>query len=420
MRGAVIIGGGVLGVSIAYWLSSVYEGGVCLIEKDSMACHSTQRNTGVVHRPFYLDPKEKGVFARASRLSHPLWKRLAMDSKVPWEETGTLKLALDENGVKTLEKNILWGIANGMEDNELSLLSKEEAGSMEPNVRCEAALSCKTDVSTDFKILTEALRTKTSSMGCEFVTGKEVTDVEEKDRITITLKDGEKIESSFAINAAGGWSIDILHKMGLAENYEDLHFLGEYWEVNEKLASRNIYTVPRYPEFPFLDPHWVCRCDGRFEIGPNAMPVGAPDAYNKSGVAGMLSKLLEKPVTNKLRLLSNARFMDLAAKEWRNASKNGMVSRVAEFIPQIKHSPMGKRGFAGIRSSVMDSMGIFVPEAMEFETSRTFHITNYNSPGATGAPAYAALLVEKMREHGLFKAGKEKRGIWNIDEITKS
>jgi len=286
-------------------------------------------------------------------------------------------------------------------------------------VKCEAALNCRTDVSTDFKALTEALKTRASSMGCEFLTGSEVTGIEEKDRVIITLKSGEKIESSFAINAAGGWSMDILHKMGIAEEYEDVHFRGQYWEVNQNLASRNIYTVPRYPELPFLDPHWICRCDGRFEIGPNALPVESPDAYDKSHSIGMLSKLMERPVMNKLRLLSNARFINLAAKEWGSSSKSGMVSRISEFIPGIKNSPVGKRGFSGIRSSVIDGNGAFVGEAMEFETPMTFHITNYNSPGATGAPAYAAFLVEKMEEKGILKLSGEKRGIWGIDEVTK-
>jgi len=91
VKGISIIGGGVLGVSIEYWLSLAYDWNVCLIEKDDIAHHSTRRNTGVVHRPFYLDPKEKAVFARASLLSNPLWKRLALESRIPWKETGTLK-----------------------------------------------------------------------------------------------------------------------------------------------------------------------------------------------------------------------------------------------------------------------------------------------------------------------------------------
>ncbi len=33
---------------------------------------------------------------------------------------------------------------------------------------------------------------------------------------------------------------------------------------------------------------------------------------------------------------------------------------------------------------------------MEREGHNSFHIVNYNSPGATGAPAYSALVVKKL------------------------
>src|SRR3989441_13048052 len=44
-------------------------------------------------------------------------------------------------------------------------------------------------------------------------------------------------------------------------------------------VRRNIYTVPRHPELPFLDPHWIVRADGRREIGPHAGPVPGPYTY---------------------------------------------------------------------------------------------------------------------------------------------
>ncbi len=60
-----IIGGGILGTSISYWLSSLYDVNLCVIEKESnVAMHASSRNTAVVHSPFYLNPKTKKILAK--------------------------------------------------------------------------------------------------------------------------------------------------------------------------------------------------------------------------------------------------------------------------------------------------------------------------------------------------------------------
>ena len=65
-----IIGGGILGTSISYWISSLYDVNQCVIEKESkVAMHASSRNTGVVHSPFYLNPKTKKVLAKSALIS---------------------------------------------------------------------------------------------------------------------------------------------------------------------------------------------------------------------------------------------------------------------------------------------------------------------------------------------------------------
>ncbi|MFQ5998202.1 MAG: hypothetical protein ACE5KO_02745, partial [Candidatus Bathyarchaeia archaeon] len=42
----------------------------------------------------------------------------------------------------------------------------------------------------------------------------------------------------------------------------------------------------------------------------------------------------------------------------------------------------------------------FEPEAIELEGPNSYHIINYNSPGATGSPAYTANLAHKLEQKG--------------------
>ena len=45
--------------------------------------HASSRNTGVVHSPFYLNPKTKKVLAKSALISYNMWKTLAKKEKIP-------------------------------------------------------------------------------------------------------------------------------------------------------------------------------------------------------------------------------------------------------------------------------------------------------------------------------------------------
>ena len=103
-----------------------------------------------------------------------------------------------------------------------------------------------------------------------------------------------------------------------------------------------------------------------------------------------------------------------------------MVKRVKNFIPSLETDFFTKRGTAGIRTPVISPDGEFVTDVLAREGSNSFHIVNYNSPGATGAPAYSAYVVKKLQEKGILTKFKNKSDIgvdplWNfektIDEI---
>ena len=87
-----IIGGGILGTSLSYWLSSLFDMQVCVIDKEpDVGMHASSRNTGIVHSPFYLDPQKKEVLAKSAYLSYDLWKTLAEKRGLPWRMVGTLE-----------------------------------------------------------------------------------------------------------------------------------------------------------------------------------------------------------------------------------------------------------------------------------------------------------------------------------------
>jgi (S)-2-hydroxyglutarate dehydrogenase len=422
-----IIGGGLLGTSISYWISNLYDAKVVVIEKESdVGMHASSRNTGVVHSPFYLNPDKKAKLARAVFLSHEMWKTFAEKKGLSWNMIGTMEVALDETQHEILEKYMIWGPKNGMSEKNIELLSSNEVIQREPNIRCYSAIHCKTDAVVDYGEFTRKLKEESQRNGTKFLLNRQLESVENlDDHPVLIFQNKEKISSRLVINCAGGYSLDIAKKFGFANDYSSIHFRGEYWIANDEYANlvkTNVYSVPNYPDFPFLDPHWILRYDGKSEVGPNAVPVPSPETY--SGYVGdietFISKLAEVVTGSTRKLLLNPEFMNLIAKEWLSSmSKTIMIERVQNFIPKIKSEFFSKHGTAGIRTPIITPEGKFLSDVLELAGRNSYHVLNYNSPGATGAPAYSAYIVKSLQEKGLLSYNTRKTDfIWDFETIT--
>jgi L-2-hydroxyglutarate oxidase len=99
-----------------------------------------------------------------------------------------------------------------------------------------------------------------------------------------------------------------------------------------------------------------------------------------------------------------------------------MARRAQEFIPELKVEYLTKPGIAGVRAQVIDRKGNFIKEAIELRGPHSYHITNYNSPGATGSPAFAAWLVSKLDQNGELshlKRAVTRKGPWDFRMISE-
>ncbi len=426
-----IVGGGILGTSVSYWIGNQYKGRVAVLEKEpDVAIHTSRRNTGVVHRPFYLDPVKRRVFAKSSQAAYGMWKTYARERGLPWAPVTTLEVATRPEDMKRVEKYHHWGLENGMGEDELEVLSSEDVRKLEPHVRGYGAIWSKTDTAVDYHAFTKSLRSDAEAEGVSFLTDFEVGSIKRADDVLEVhpKNGGESVRTRFLINCAGGSSLRIAHMLGVGTDFCDLNFRGEYWEVGKEwsyLATRNVYTVAQHPELPFLDPHWIVRADGRREIGPNAVPVAGPYTYKGffTNPGQAIRKVLEQPVANKLALLYNRDFLELAGEEWLSSiSKGKMAKRAREFIPELRVDYLVKPGIAGVRAQVIDRKGNFMKEAIEFERPLSYHITNYNSPGATGSPAFAAYLVGRLGAKGhldhITHVSNRGNGVWDFESVS--
>jgi L-2-hydroxyglutarate oxidase len=425
----VIIGGGILGTSISFFLSCLNKSKkIAVIEQaHNVAFHTSGRNTGKVHAPYLYNPEKKKLFAKAAFHGYEMWEEYAALRNLPFKKDGVIEVALDQKGIKVLEKYLKWGIQNGLEDKDIKLMSSTELKKIEPEIKCESALYVYKDGSTDYAIFTDSVMKDSEASGTKFILDTRVTKIKkEKDKWEITLDGEHKIFAEFLINAGGGEAVNIAHDVGVAEKFTDVHFRGEYWRAPKEyhdLTKTSVYSVPEFPDYPFLDPHWIIRVDGNCEIGPNAVPVFSPYGYSKTeNIKEFIPKMLEMLGSGARKAIFDKQFQELAINEIQSSmSKSAMIDRVKRFLPKIDADKITEKGTAGIRSSVIDEKGKFAPDVILIDEGMSFHILNYNSPGATGALPFSAHIVNHLNTAGLLKSEdlNAQCGPWKFANIIE-
>jgi len=425
----VIIGGGILGTSLSYFLTALNKSKkIAVIEQaHKVAFHTSGRNTGKVHAPYLYNPEKKKLFAKAAFHGYEMWEEYAKLRNLPFKKDGVIEVALDQKGIKVLEKYLKWGKQNGLEDKDIKLMNSSELNKIEPEIKCEAALYVYKDGSADYSIFTDSVMKDSEASGTKFILDTRVTRIKkDSNKWEITLDGEHKIFAKFLINAAGGEAINIAHDVQVAEKLTDVHFRGEYWRAPKEyhdLTKTSVYSVPEFPDYPFLDPHWIIRVDGSCEIGPNAVPVFSPYGYNKTeNIKEFIPKMLEMLGSGARKAIFDKQFQELAINEIQSSmSKSAMIDRVKRFLPKINAEKITEKGTAGIRSSVIDNNGKFVPDVILIDDDTSFHILNYNSPGATGALPFSAHIVIHLNSSGLLKSEdlNAQCGPWKFSDIIE-
>ncbi len=415
-----VIGGGILGCAIAYFLSIMTDASIIVIEQEkNVGLHTSSRNTGKVHAPLYYNPDKKSSTAIYALKGFDMIKRYCGLHKIPFKEDGVIEVALDDSEIDVLYKHVEWARKNGLKNEDLKFLNKDEILQIEPNVKCLSAIICFRDASTDYGLINQKLMEDAVKFGCKTsfenkfrsVYSNRNTGGNGKMTIIGTVKD---ITTDYIINAAGGNSLDIAHNVGLAREYTDLHFRGEYWIAPQKyfnLTKRSIYSVPKYTDYPFLDPHWIIRSDGRCEVGPNAVPVFGPYSYNLyDNLKSAIPKIFESSKMGILKLFLNKEFLRLVSDEFSSSLfKTNMINRVRRFLPSLNPSDFKQKGRSGIRSLLIDKKGNFMSESLLVENESSLHVLNYNSPGATGALPVAKKIVKELVQKNIVNTNASRK-----------
>ena len=203
----VIIGGGIIGVSIAYYLAKKGAKNVVLLEKDLIGMGSTGLCAGGIRRQWSTE-----VNMQFAMKSFEVFQNFEEEfgSSPEFHQIGYLFLARDEEELESFKKNIELQNRFGVPSR---LLTREEIKRAWAFLNVEDVVGgafCETDGYAGPTEVTNAIAKGARRYGVEFFEKTEVISIEvARDRIvSVTTKDG-RVQTRTIVNAAGPYAANV-------------------------------------------------------------------------------------------------------------------------------------------------------------------------------------------------------------------
>jgi len=388
----LIIGGGVIGLTIALAIRRRFPGEkIIIIEKEtSCGAHASGRNSGVLHAGFYTADSLK---ARFTREGNQRWRAYCAEHRLPLKDTGKLIIALTEDDAAVLDRLQKRAAANDVPVEECNLL---QARRIEPRIArglCYLFVP-ETAVVAPAKIM-GTLEQQCSDQriilkkGCAYVTRRNNSGVR-----TTT---GE-IAAGFIVNAAGLYADRIAHDFGFGMEYQVLPFKGLYLHLNGAydIFRASIYPVPDL-SFPFLGVHLTVTVDGKATIGPTALPAFWRERYQ--GLEHFSARELNESFTG---LTKWWRSLPAAGKnhclgESLKIRKNALIRDAKKLCKIPAKVSSFSWGAPGIRAQMINQRtGKLLMDFQVEGDNNSLHVLNAVSPAFTCAWPFAAYCVNRI------------------------
>ena len=269
----VIIGGGIIGGSIAYELSKYKLKTVVLEKNPVFADETTKGNSGVIHGGF--DPEPHKIEAKLNVLGNDLWRnKIFQNLDFPRAQIDSLVIAFNDEEMKHVRMLYERGLQNGVLKEHMEILSRTDVLNREPNLNpdVQGALVCTSSWAIDAVKATYAFLGAAEQNGTELKINSEVTKIifnEKTKEFKVTLNNGEELTASVVINAAGHYADIIAEKAGYPD-FKQTTRRGEY-----RLLSRSENNMVNSICFmvPTIHGKGVVvapMLDGRVMVGPTA------------------------------------------------------------------------------------------------------------------------------------------------------
>jgi len=297
----IVIGGGVIGLSVARAIAGRRVASVMIIERAGLGAEASFAAAGMLAPQAEAD-RADDFFSLACE-SREMYRAFAAALKeesgtdMELDTTGTIYLAFNEHDLEEIEQRYEWQTRAGL---PVEKLSDKEVRALEPcigeNVR--AALRFPLDGQVENRRLLVALSTATEKLGVRIVTGTTVESLRiERDRITGVETSRGFVATRKVVIAAGAWTTFIKAKGVPALRIQPVRGQMVCFETSPRIAQHVIYSPRGYV---------VPRRDGRLLAGSTTEQAGFDRRVTASGVHSILSHALEiSPRISRLPLIDS-------------------------------------------------------------------------------------------------------------------
>jgi L-2-hydroxyglutarate oxidase len=388
MKNVVIVGGGIVGLAVAYKLSSNKNLNITVLEKENdVGQHQSTHNSGVLHCGLYYKPGS--LKAQLSVNGIKQMTDFCIKHNIPHEICG--KLVVSTNQEESIKLNELFdrGTKNGLKN--LRKLNKQQMLEIEPNVGGIEALHVPQEGIVDYKKVIQKLSELITNNGHTIKLNSKVTNIT-KDKVFVK---NEQFNYDILINCTGLHS-DKISKFTTKIKSKIIPFRGEYYKLKSEsshLVNNLIYPVPD-PKYPFLGVHFTRLINGGIEAGPNAVLAFSREGYSLFNI-NLLDIFDYITFKGLWKFILNHKYM--CFKElYQSISKKQFTKALQKLVPNIKESDL-IRGDAGVRAQAMSNTGELIQDFEIVIKDNVCNVVNCPSPAATSSLSIADYIIKQIK-----------------------
>jgi (S)-2-hydroxyglutarate dehydrogenase len=388
----VVIGGGVVGMSVADNLASKQPDSTILVldKENSTGQHASGRNSGVLHAGLYYG--SDSLKARFCSEGNAWIKTFCHDHHIPVHECGKLMVLTSKTNECHMET--IWNRSRSLKI-PIERVSPEDAVRLEPLTSpvFDSLWSPTTAVASPTKFFGVfdkfVRRHRNITVQCR--SAWKETRSGEHNRPYIVTDEEEAIKAGHIINCSGAWADTIAKSFGFARDIICTPFAGYYMYVEGVFPTRLIYPVPDLRK-PFLGVHFTHSPDGLVKIGPTAVPVLRRGHGDKDGASA-----LESAVGLSKWTMHNPSLAVASALELRKAIPWFLWKDAQKLVPSLKFNQVKKWAPAGYRAQLVNRKtgDLMIDFAIEGDRKST-HVLNVVSPGWTCSRPFSEHIVETV------------------------
>lgn len=385
----LIIGAGIIGLTLARELVKAGHGDILVIEKEpEPGKHASGRNSGVLHAGIYYSPDS--LKAKSCLNGNRLIKEYCREKGLPLRESGKVIVARTAEELPTLDDLFRRATINGA---RVELIDERQLAEIEPNARtvARALLSHDTAV-VDPKAVMKSLRTELERTGkvrilcdCRLIGLKGST--------TAVTSRGD-IGFRRVINAAGAYCDQVAALFGVGKQYRLIPFKGLYRVLKPGTLytiNSNIYPVPDIRN-PFLGVHFTRSVAGDVYLGPTAIPAFGRENYGL--FAGVDTDAFRIAVEDALLFLVNPQFRSVALTEPKKYLPSYFFHDAARLVKQLDPGDIAPSSKVGIRPQLVNwETKQLVMDFMVQADGDALHVLNPISPAFTSSMDLAQKMV---------------------------